>query len=256
MKPLIVGNWKLNGDAELLDAMSEELGADECACAELVICPPSVLLSQRVGLNRIHLGAQGCSEFESGAHTGEISAKMLRQAGAEFVIVGHSERRANNGEQPLDCAKKAAAAQAAGLKPIYCIGESGSERYNGQTEDALTGLLKPLLEVQISCHGIIVAYEPVWAIGTGSIPMPTEIEATMTWIRSWFANRVGEQFASRIRLLYGGSVTAANARAILGLNNVDGVLVGGASLVPSTFAQIAIAAGQARETESELSRSR
>ena len=219
--PLIVGNWKMNGlraaGAELR-AMGAGLGD---ARAEVVICPPATLLASLADdaeAAGIGLGGQDCHAEASGAHTGDVSAEMLADAGAAWCIVGHSERRADHAETDADVRAKAGAALRAGLTPIVCVGETREEREAGRAEAAVRGQLAGSLPGS----GFVVAYEPVWAIGTGLVPTGDDITAMHAAMR--------DAVGPGVRLLYGGSVKPANAGAILALPEVGGALVGGASL--------------------------
>jgi triosephosphate isomerase (TIM) len=245
VRPLIAGNWKMHGlradGLALARAVAEGAGATE---AELLVCPPFTLLREVAGAlegGTVAPGAQDCHRAAKGAHTGDVSAPMLRDAGARFVILGHSERRADHGEGDATVLAKTEAAIAAQLVPIVCVGESEAERLAGQAEAVVTRQLDGSLpEGFAAAHGV-VAYEPVWAIGTGRTPTESDIAAIHAAIRAKLRARFGEA-GGKLRILYGGSVKPANAASILALENVDGALVGGASLVAADFLAIAAAA--------------
>ena len=238
--PLIAGNWKMNGRADWA-AKTTELsrltqGGQNLGLAgvELLLCPPFPYLSLMRPADGIALGAQDCHAAESGAHTGEVSAEMLADVGCSYVIVGHSERRAA-GEVDPDVRAKAEAAHRAGLVPIVCVGETLEQRERGSAEDVVLGQLKGSLPR--TTGEVVVAYEPVWAIGTGKVATPDDIAAMHAAIRA----EVGEG----VRILYGGSVKPANADDVLSTPDVDGALVGGASLDMESFAAIARAGAHA-----------
>jgi triosephosphate isomerase (TIM) len=245
VRPLVAGNWKMHGlraeGEALARAVAEGAGG---LSADLVLCPPATLLAGLAGLGLpIALGGQDCHAGEKGAHTGDISAAMLRDAGARFVILGHSERRADHAENDALVRAKAAAAIAAGVTPILCVGESEAERLAGRAEAVVAAQLAASLPEGFHGAGGVVAYEPVWAIGTGRVPTEADIAAMHAMLR---AAATPPAASSRdrgpTRLLYGGSVKPANAAAILAIPNVDGALVGGAALVAADFLAIARAA--------------
>ncbi|GHA12020.1 triosephosphate isomerase [Devosia pacifica] len=203
----------------------------------VVICPPATILaaaSAQGALSGILTGGQDCHPEGQGAHTGDISAGMLADAGAQYVIVGHSERRQDHGESNDLVRLKAGAALGAGLKPIICVGESESERDAGEAESVVAAQIDASVPDAASAHDISIAYEPVWAIGTGRTPSHDEIERMHNSIRKQLEERFGERGAG-IRILYGGSVKPMNARDILSIENVNGALVGGASLLANDF---------------------
>jgi triosephosphate isomerase len=248
VRPLIAGNWKMHGlradGLALARAVAEGAGGGGAGGAELLVCPPFTLLrevSAALEGGAVAAGAQDCHAAAKGAHTGDVSAPMLRDAGARFVILGHSERRADHGENDAVVLAKTGAATAAGLVPIVCVGESEAERLAGEAEAVVTRQLDGGLPDGFAEAGGVVAYEPVWAIGTGRTPTEADIAAVHAAIRARLRARFGEA-GGRVRILYGGSVKPANARAILALENVDGALVGGASLVAADFLAIAAAA--------------
>ncbi len=243
MKKLIVGNWKMNGDGQLLESflMSNVLSTQEAS--EIVLCPPVVLLPEfSKSSHAIKLGAQDCSSASKGAFTGDISASMLVALGIRYTLVGHSERRRYQRETNDQCAAKAFAAQKSGLTPIFCIGEGRKDYEHGLTYDVLVNQMESLIVHDIDFDNLVIAYEPVWSIGTGLLPQIDEIVSVMSSIRQWIINAKGIRTANQVRLLYGGSVNDKNAGNILELEPVSGVLVGGASLDPDTFSAIAAAA--------------
>ncbi len=238
-RPLIAGNWKMNGqDGEGL-VLAEHLAKRAKAAAppcDLLVCPPATLIwrvAQILSGTPIAVGGQDCHPEPKGAHTGDVSAAMLRDAGAGFVIVGHSERRTNHGEGDSLVRAKAEAVHGAGLKAIICIGETGVERDGGETLDVLTRQLQGSVPQGASAADSVIAYEPVWAIGTGRTPTIDEISEAHDHI----SRTLGDGLAggADILILYGGSVNPANARDILKVNQVGGALVGGASLKADDF---------------------
>lgn len=245
-RQLIIGNWKMNGlkaqraEIETLIAGRKRLGAGP----DVVICPPHTLVNEYAHLagNDMQIGGQDCHALENGAFTGDISAEMLQDAGASFVIVGHSERRQYHQESDSIVAAKLAAAWRAGLHPILCVGESLAEREAGATLSVINRQIDGALSPNRNVALFSLAYEPIWAIGTGKTPTSHEIAEIHAHIRQkllGFDDRLGGT-----RLLYGGSVNPQNAGAILALPNVDGALVGGASLKSQDFLAIIAAAVQ------------
>ncbi len=237
--PLIAGNWKMNGtNASLAEVrrLSELLTATPPRCT-VVICPPATLLAPLNAIaapSGIVIGGQDCHPMPSGAYTGDVSAQMLADAGAQYVIVGHSERRATYGETDDLVRGKAVAAMTSGLTPIICVGETEAERRDGKAEEIVAGQLANSVPEQIGQLGIVIAYEPIWAIGTGLTPTSDDIAQMHGTIRRLLTERHGEAGA-RSRILYGGSMKPANAREILDIENVNGGLVGGASLLANDF---------------------
>ena len=238
--PLVVGNWKMNGTSAALAEVAklgEMLASGDAPRCTVVICPPATLLAQLTATAStagIVSGGQDCHAAANGAHTGDISAVMLADSGAQYVIVGHSERRADHGETSEAVRHKAEAGLAAGLCPIICVGETEAERDAGRADDVVAQQLATSVPADWIGKGIVVAYEPVWAIGTGRTPSLNEIAQMHRRIRSELSARFGAA-GSAVRLLYGGSVKPANARDILALENVNGALVGGASLLANDF---------------------
>ncbi|WP_200305696.1 triose-phosphate isomerase [Paracraurococcus ruber] len=246
MRPLIAGNWKMHGTLRDAAALAEAVRAGAAGTGvELLVCPPfpyihmvaAAMLGQRVAV-----GAQDCHAAAKGAHTGDVAAPMLADIGARYVILGHSERRADHAETDAAIRAKAEAALAAGLTPIICVGESEAQRLAGDAEAVVTAQLAGSLPEGFARAGGVVAYEPVWAIGTGRTPTEPDIAAIHAAIRADLVRRFGGA-GEGLRILYGGSVKPANAAAILALPHVDGALVGGASLVAADFLAIAAAAG-------------
>ena len=244
IRPLIAGNWKMNGlRASMAEFEAMVAGASKVAGkADLLICPPATLIAAFVaklpGTKDLSIGGQDCHPKPSGAHTGDISAEMLADAGAAAVIVGHSERRADHGETDSLVRQKAEAAWRAGLTAIVCIGEAQSQRDAGQTLDICRGQLQGSLPDGARANNLVVAYEPIWAIGTGLTPTAKDVEQIHGLIRETLSARFKDQGA-RMRILYGGSVKPSNARELMGVANVNGALIGGASLKASDFLAIA-----------------
>jgi len=245
MKSLIAGNWKMNGlTADLSEIEAMAAGIEGLGAVETMICPPALILSEAVRIvagRPLQIGAQDCHPAASGAHTGDISAEMIADAGGTAVIVGHSERRADHGEGDTEIHRKAEAAHRAGLDAIICVGETEAERDAGQ-ELTVVGRQLDGSVPEGDPGRIVIAYEPVWAIGTGRTAGTGDIAAMHHHIRDWLAGRFGDA-GNRVRILYGGSVKPANAAEILAVDNVNGALVGGASLKADDFLAIAAAAG-------------
>jgi triosephosphate isomerase len=245
-RPLVAGNWKMNGrraDGLALARALVERATHDLPTAELLVCPPFTLLGvigEAIAESPIALGAQDCHPRPAGAFTGDVAAPMLADIGCSFVIVGHSERRQLHGESDALVRDKAVAAVAAGLVPIVCLGETEAERDAGQALAVVERQLAGSLPAGIEAANLVVAYEPVWAIGTGRTPTAADIAAVHRHLRGLLAALVAEP--ARVRLLYGGSVKADNAREILAIPDVDGALVGGASLKADEFWAIATAA--------------
>jgi triosephosphate isomerase len=246
IRPLIAGNWKMNGfRASLAEFEAMLAGAPQVAArADLLVCPPAILIAgfaeKARGSKTLAIGAQDCHPKPSGAHTGDLSAEMLADAGASAIIVGHSERRADHGESDALVRQKAEAVWRAGLTAIVCIGETREQRDAGQTLDICGGQLKRSLPDGATSRDLVVAYEPVWAIGTGLTPTAADVEQVHRFIRDTLTSRFNGE-GTKIRILYGGSVKPSNAAELMAVANVNGALVGGASLKASDF--LAIAAG-------------
>ena len=234
-----IANWKMNGTQDsykIVRSIANHINKKTKKSSKVIICPPFTILSDFVRREKnILFGGQDCHFADSGAYTGSISASMLKSAGCRYVIIGHSERRQYNNEKTHEIAKKIDNAIKNKLKVIYCIGEKLSERKNKKNI-----LKKQLLSLSdhVDSKNTIIAYEPVWAIGTGKIPSFKEIDSTHLSIRALLKGIIGSTEGNLTSILYGGSVTSLSAREILRLNNVDGVLVGGASLKPREFCKI------------------
>lgn len=239
-RKLVVGNWKMNGLAADLTEVDALTAAHPAPGCEVVICPPATLITRmkaRAGM-AFAIGGQDCHAAGSGPHTGDISALMLADAGASHVILGHSERRADHGESDAVVRAKVDAALSAGLGVIVCVGETATERDAGAALDVVARQLAGSVPDVGDPGALIVAYEPVWAIGTGRVPEPDQIAAMHGHLRAQLTARFGARGAGRMRILYGGSVRPANAAAIFGVADVDGALVGGASLCAAEFSGI------------------
>ncbi|MEM1235882.1 MAG: triose-phosphate isomerase [Pseudomonadota bacterium] len=236
MRKLAAGNWKMNGmTASIAEARAVRV-ANPTPKVDILLCPPATLLTrmaEALANSPIALGAQDCHPEASGAHTGDIAAGMVAEAGASAVIVGHSERRTDHGETDALVKAKAEAAIAAGLVAIVCIGETLEEREAGKTLDIVHGQLSGSLPAGATGGNTVIAYEPVWAIGTGKVATPDQIAEVHAALRT----KLGELMdgAAEVRILYGGSVKAANAGEIFAIADVDGALVGGASLTADDF---------------------
>ena len=243
-QPLVVGNWKMHGSresvADLLAALAAGVSSET---VEVVVCPAHVHLSQAVDLcsaTSMAVGAQDCSRFDSGAYTGEIAAPMIADAGCRWVILGHSERRAYHGESDELIAAKLTAAVEAGLSPILCVGETREQREAGQAEVIVAQQLAGALLNQPKLSGLVIAYEPVWAIGTGLTATPQQAQDMHAFIRGELP--AAGLDAANMRVLYGGSVKAGNAAELFAQPDIDGALVGGAALVAEDFQAIIDAA--------------
>ncbi|HKQ45992.1 MAG TPA: triose-phosphate isomerase [Rhizomicrobium sp.] len=248
MRPLVAGNWKMNGLASglgELTALKDGLAAQPASC-DVLVCPPATLIAQAAWAvkSAFALGGQDCHVQSKGAFTGDVSAEMLKDAGATYVIVGHSERRQYHKETDADVAAKAAAAWRAGLKAIICIGESLAERETGQAPHVCQGQLRSSVPDGALASNTVIAYEPVWAIGTGKTPTSADIAAMHAHIRSCLVAKLGPP-AQDMAILYGGSVNPGNAAEILNLPEVGGALVGGASLKAADFLGIIAAVRRA-----------
>lgn len=238
-RPLIAGNWKMNGlrdtGVALVEGLIGVMGAGGAQC-DVLVCPPATLLSSvgdAIGDGAVALGAQDCHFEAEGAHTGDISPAMLVDLGCRFVIVGHSERRMDHGEDDALVRAKAGAARRAGLVPIVCVGETLEEREAGNALEVVSSQIAGSVPEGLSADGVVVAYEPVWAIGTGLTPTVEDIAEVHGRIRADLAPLVDG--AAKVRILYGGSLKPGNAREILAVANVDGGLIGGASLNAEDF---------------------
>lgn len=243
MRKLAAGNWKMNGTRAAVAEVEALLAAAPDPACEMLLCPPATLIAamaQAAQGSALRIGAQDCHTKPSGAHTGDLSAAMLADAGATHVILGHSERRTDHGETDALVRAKAEAALAAGLVAIVCIGETGAERDAGATLDVVAAQLDGSVPPGARAADLVIAYEPVWAIGTGRIPTLAQIAEVHGFIRDRLTGLIGDQ-AAGVRLLYGGSVKPGNAAEIFALPDVDGALVGGASLKAADFAPIVAA---------------
>lgn len=243
-RKLAAGNWKMNGLQESLHEINLLSDIANLSTCEVLICPPATLLHNMSTISEnIFVGGQTCASTVSGAHTGDISAQMIADSGATYVILGHSERRSDHGETDADVHAKTTAAWDAGLSAIVCIGESLSEREATKTLDIIGGQLSASLPDNATGKNLVIAYEPIWAIGTGLTPTLDQISEVHDFIRTYLENRFGNDIGSSVRILYGGSMNPKNAADIANISNVDGGLVGGASLKASDFSQIIKALG-------------
>ena len=247
-RALIVGNWKMNGLVATSRELAEEILAglkereERKLMCEVVVCPPFTSLyslGKLIGSSSLKMGGQNVSEFLPGAHTGETSGIMLRDVGCWYVLLGHSERRAENGEDNLQVGRKTASAYRDGLLPIICLGETLEQREQSRTleiiQEQLAAVLPFLPENKNKSQQLVLAYEPVWAIGTGKNATPAQVQEVHAFIRKYLSEQLGEEFATKIRILYGGSVKPDNAKELFGLEDVDGGLIGGSSLNASDF---------------------
>ena len=238
-RKLAAGNWKMNGTLASLAEVDALLRDCAGVGVEILVCPPATLLrpmADRLGRGIVMLGGQDCHAKESGAHTGDISAEQLRDAGASHVIVGHSERRADHGETDAAVAAKAMAAHRAGLASIICVGETEAQRDAGETLEVIARQLAGSVPDGATSENTVIAYEPVWAIGTGRTPTTNQIAEVHAAMRQALSDRFAQ--GAGFRLLYGGSVKPSNAAEIFAIPHVDGALVGGASLKAADFAPI------------------
>ncbi|MCB1507963.1 MAG: triose-phosphate isomerase [Hyphomicrobiaceae bacterium] len=247
VRPLIAGNWKMNGlQRAVAEIEAFVADADDALfhAADILICPPATLVSaamQAIGTKPVQVGAQDCHPQASGAHTGDLSAEMFADLGASAVIVGHSERRSDHGETSALVQQKARAAHRAGLCAVICVGESEAERLQGRTLAVVSEQVAESLPSGAEAADTVIAYEPVWAIGTGLTPTPEDVAEVHLAIRTLLKERLGAE-GETMRILYGGSVKPGNAAELLAIANVDGALVGGASLKAADFLGIARAA--------------
>jgi triosephosphate isomerase len=244
IRPLVAGNWKMNGVgsslAELHD-LRERFAQAPVPEADVMVCPPATLLSRArevLAGSAIAIGAQDCNPLPSGPHTGDISAEMLADAGATAVIVGHSERRIDHGETDVLVHAKALAAYRAGLMAIICIGETEAQHRDGETLDVLKSQLQGSVPEEARAASTVIAYEPVWAIGSGLTPTPQDVADVHAFIRTTLSQLLGQAESGAMRILYGGSVKPANAAELLFVPDVNGALVGGASLKAADFYRI------------------
>jgi triosephosphate isomerase len=239
-RPLVAGNWKMNGLRASIAVLKKIIdGARTLDDVDIIVCPPATLIAcfaEAARGTRVGIGGQDCHAEAAGAYTGDISAEMLRDAGAMAVILGHSERRRYHGETDSVVRAKVVAAHRAGLLAIVCIGETRAEHDAGRANEVVCNQL--LGSLPDTLENIVIAYEPIWAIGTGSTPTPEDVRAMHALIRKQLSGRFGAA-AETVRILYGGSVKPGNAKELLGIENVDGALVGGASLDAGEFLAIA-----------------
>jgi triosephosphate isomerase len=237
--PLIAGNWKMNGSRDFVAQILPALSAAASSSIEIAVFPPYVYLEQARALlknSTVKLGAQNLNQHQEGAYTGEISAKMLKECGCEYVLIGHSERRQSFYENDASCLQKTLSAQATGLIPLLCVGETLEEREQNQTFTVIERQLAAVFNAPNVNHGaIVLAYEPVWAIGTGKTATPDMAQAVHGFMREKLSFWCGNDVAQGMRILYGGSVKADNAAGLLSQPDIDGALVGGASLVLESF---------------------
>ena len=244
MKKLAAGNWKMNGSAAALSLVQALLAAHPAPSCEMLLCPPATLIAQMSAAARgsaLKIGGQDCHPKPSGAHTGDLSAPLLKDAGASHVILGHSERRADHLETDALVRAKAEAALATGLITIICVGETEAQRDAGQTLNIIGAQLTASLPDTATAATVVIAYEPVWAIGTGRTPTLGQIAEVHAFLRARLTERFPD--AAQMRLLYGGSVKPSNAAEIFAVPHVDGALVGGASLLAADFGAIVAALG-------------
>ncbi|MEN8205909.1 MAG: triose-phosphate isomerase [Pseudomonadota bacterium] len=249
-QPLVAGNWKMNGSLDSITALVEGLkaGLDSVTTAEMAVCPPFVYIptvATLIGSASISLGAQDVNDQEAGAHTGEVAPNMLSDVGCKYAIVGHSERRSIYGESDAFTASKFAAARKAGLVPILCVGELLEEREQGITEQVVSRQLDAVIDLEgvSTLADAVIAYEPVWAIGTGKTATPDQAQDVHAFIRGKLA-ALDSGVADKVRILYGGSMNAGNAAELLAMADIDGGLIGGASLKPADFLAIGAAANR------------
>jgi triosephosphate isomerase len=245
LRPLVAGNWKMNGSIEslrVLEAIKAGYAPDLAARAELLVCPPATLIhafALAAAGSGVAIGGQDSHAEPSGAYTGNVSAEMLADLGASYVIVGHSERRAYHRESDAEVRGKALAARRAGLTAIICVGETQEEREAGRALEIVAGQVHGSIPEGATARDLVVAYEPVWAIGTGLTPTVADVAEVHLRIRDELGRLLGADVASGVRILYGGSVKPSNARDLLGVAHVEGALIGGASLVAADFLAIA-----------------
>lgn len=245
-KMLIAGNWKMNGlqkdGVELATAVAKAVNEVENPKCEFLVCPPMTLITSVVNAvegSKVAVGSQDCHFNVKGAHTGDTSPVMIKDAGCEYAIVGHSERRTDYKESNELICKKSEAAYEAGLKAVICIGETEAERDAGKTVEVCKEQILGSVPANATAENTVIAYEPVWAIGTGKTPTPADVQEVHAEIRKVVAEKLGTEIASKMRILYGGSVKPSNAADFLPLEDVDGALIGGASLKVEDFMGIA-----------------
>mgnify|MGYP000769176422 FL=1 len=243
-KPIIAGNWKMNmTPSQAKELVTELIPLVKDAACDVVVCPPYVdiaLVAELVKGTNIQVGAQNIHWAEKGAFTGEISAAMLKEAGAAYAIIGHSERRQYFGETDETVNSRTKAALAAGIVPIICVGESLAQRENGETDAVVSGQVKADLEgiPGEAVAGLVIAYEPIWAIGTGKTATDEQANETIGLIRKTIASLYGQAVADQVRIQYGGSMNPKNVKGLMAQAQIDGGLIGGASLKAPDFAQV------------------
>jgi triosephosphate isomerase len=245
-RPLIAGNWKMNSllkdGVALSSGVVEKLSTVENPNCDMLICPPATFIAEAVNQtkeSKMSVGGQDCHMAKNGAHTGDISAQMLKDIGCDYVIVGHSERRSDHQETNEIVNAKALAGHEAGLKVIVCIGETEAQKDAGETINVCSTQIKGSVPKGATAENTVIAYEPVWAIGTGRTPTADDVQEVHEAIRKVLAEVVGQEEADKMRVLYGGSVKPNNAEELMGLADVDGALIGGASLKVEDFWAIA-----------------
>ena len=240
---IAAGNWKMNGLKSALsevETLNETFPNPKC---DIIICPPATLIAEMAKMGgSVTVGGQDCHANQNGAHTGDISAEILADAGATAVIVGHSERRADHGETDAAILSKAKAAWRAGLVAIICVGETEAQRKSGQALSVVGAQLTGSIPEGVNAENTVIAYEPVWAIGTGLVPTLDDISEMHQFMRQEMTTKFGNEIAQGLRFLYGGSVKSSNAAEIFAVDDVDGALVGGASLKAADFSGIIRAA--------------
>ena len=246
-RPIIVGNWKMNGLTNFIEDLAGALAnkfarKNSSHPFDMLICPPTTLLypiGKIISETGLCLGGQDCHMSKSGAHTGDVSAEMLKDLGCSYVILGHSERRTDHNETNEIVKRKVQAALDANLISIICVGESAVERKHGVTADVVTSQILACIPQNATADNIVIAYEPIWAIGTGDTPTSKEVQSIHALIRQILGEKISIDMAKRTRVLYGGSVKPSNSVELMGLSDVDGALVGGASLSETDFWDIA-----------------
>ncbi|KID58457.1 triosephosphate isomerase [Pseudoalteromonas luteoviolacea] len=237
-KPMVAGNWKMNGSVELVQTITSAVKNVNNQDVEIVVIPPAALLSNVVA-SGVVAGVQTISEYEKGAYTGEAQASLVKSLGAKFTLVGHSERRSIFGESNEDVANKFAQAQANELTPILCVGETEGQREQGQTEEVVAGQINAVIDKLgiASLANSVIAYEPVWAIGTGKTATPEQAQAVHKFIRD-LVSKYDTEVSETLQILYGGSVNESNSELLFAQADIDGGLIGGASLKPDSFTSI------------------
>ena len=240
-KKIVAGNWKMNGTVSSLEQIRQLCNLIKNEACEVIVCPPTTLLLEAINIVKncgITIGSQNCHEKNSGAYTGEVSPDMLVDLGVKVVILGHSERRENNFETNELVKNKAKASHKSQLTTIICIGETEAQKNNGQTVNVIKKQLSTSLPSTANEENTIIAYEPLWAIGSGRVPKSKDIKLVHNTLRNYLAEITTSKIATRMRILYGGSVNSDNCSEILKIEDVDGALVGGASLSAGSFSSI------------------